>query len=201
MIISPNGARVLSRLGFSFDKARAVEIDKWGVVRGDTQEPIISVDFSTAKEKFGEAVWAVHRVDLHNELLRLAMNTTEPGHPIRLRLSSGVVDASATGSITLQDGSKHNADLVIAADGLHSVLRSIVNHDSTESTPTGLSAFRFLIDTKLLRDLSHVSATMDKGNQQATLLADVDETTKERHIVWYPCRKCVTALFCKTNPC
>ena len=194
LVISPNGARVLSRLGFSFSKARAVELNGWTVVRGDTQELIASVDFASAKERFGAAIWAIHRVDLHNELLRLAISETEPGHPIRLHLSSEVVEASIDASIVLRDGSNHKADLVVAADGLHSAVKDFVVKDAIQPTATELSAFRFLIDTCKLRESDSISAILDRKGPEATLLADTTETTKERHIIWYPCREYVTAF-------
>ena len=159
------------------------------MVRGDTQEPIANVDFASAKERFGAAIWAIHRVDLHNELLRLAMSETELGYPIRLHLSSEVVEASTNASIVLEDGSKYSADLIVAADGLHSVLKGVVVQDAIPPTATGLSAFRFLIDTQKLRESDSISAILDKKGPEATLLADTIDTTNERHIIWYPCRE------------
>ena len=162
------------------------------MVRGDNQEPITSVDFSNVKERFGESTWAIHRVDLHNELLRLATSEAEAGPPVQLHLSSEVVQASTNASIVLRDGSKHTADLVVAADGLHSVLKGVVVQEAVEpTTNTGLSAFRFLIDTQKLRESERMSAILNEKGAEATLLADTKDTTKERHIIWYPCREYV----------
>lgn len=196
LIISPNGARVLSRLGFSFSAARAVVIDRWSVLRGDNQELLADVDFSNSQEKFGAGVWAIHRVDLHNELLRLATSDTARGLPVRIYLASEVVDASNEGTVTLQDGTTHTADIVVGADGLHSMLKGVVlGKNVTSPEPTGLSAFRFLIDTARLRVSASLSATLDKKGPGASLLADTREIAKERHIMWYACRKFVTTSF------
>jgi salicylate hydroxylase len=190
--VTPNGARVLSRFGFSFPAAQAVKIDMWNVVKGDSLEPVAEVDFSSAEQIFGAPVWAIHRVDLHNELRRLATNETELGCPVKIYLASEVIGASTDGCIVLKNKSKHIADLVIAADGLHSVLRGVVlEQKALPPTSTGLSAFRFLINTQKLRESASLSATMEKKGPGATLLADTKEVAKERHIMWYPCRKFV----------
>ena len=189
-MVTSNGARVLSQLGFSFASARAVKTDVWTVVHGDSLEPVTKVDLSKAEERFGAPVWAVHRVDLHQELLRLALDTAQPGTPARLHLAAEVAAASVDSSITLKDGSTHSADLIVAGDGLHSVLKGAVLEDQTKApTPTGLSAFRFLIDTQKLRESPELSRVLDRKGPGATLLADTKETIKERHIMWYPCRK------------
>jgi salicylate hydroxylase len=162
----------------------------WNVVEGDSLDPVAKADFSSAEQMFGASVWAIHRVDLHNELRRLA--TTELGCPVKIHLASEVIGASTDGSIVLKNKSKHTADLVIAADGLHSVLRGVVlEQKALPPTSTGLSAFRFLINTQKLRESASLSATMEKKGPGATLLADTKEVAKERHIMWYPCRKFV----------
>ena len=100
-----------------------------------------------------------------------------------------MVGASIDGSIVLRDESKHSADLVVASDGLHSVLKNVVVQDAAEPTTTGLSAFRFEIDTQKLQESDSISAMLNEKGPEATLLADVQETNKERHMIWYPCRK------------
>lgn len=93
---------------------------------GSSLERVSAVDLSMAVEKFGASCWSIHRVDLHNELLRLATcEDAANSKPVSLRLGAQVVNATA-GSITLKDGECHTADLIVAADGLHSVLRDTV---------------------------------------------------------------------------
>lgn len=191
-MVTSNGARVLSRLGFSFSAAQAVKIDTWNVVEGERLEHMAKVDLSSAEHTFGAPIWAVHRVDLHNELWRLATSEMEHGRPVRIHLASEVISALTDGSIVLKNKSIHRADLVIAADGLHSVLRGVVVEKlASPPTPTGLSAFRFLINTQKLRESDRLSAVLYKKGPGATLLVDTKEVAKERHIMWYPCRKFV----------
>ena len=190
-MISPNGARVLSKLGFSFTNARAVKLGFWNVLHGENLQLLQTIDMSKAMERFGAEAWSIHRVDLHNELLRLATSTTEAGVPAKLHLSSEVVSASGEGSIVLKDGSRRTADLIAAADGLKSVTREVVTELSGPPTPTGMSAFRLLVDTKQLLIDQKLKAVVEKFDQGANLLADVRETVKERHMMAYTCRECV----------
>jgi len=155
-----------------------------------------SVDLSSATERFGAGVWSIHRVDLHSELLRLATSQADPGHPIQIHLASEVVSGTKDGSITLRSGSKHLADLVIAADGLHSTLKAVVlGQDAMRPSPTGLSAFRFLIDTQKLIESILSPETLLKQSHEATLLADIEDTARERHMMWYACRKSVAKSY------
>lgn len=158
-------------------------------MHGDTLQLINSIDLSVSEKAFGFPSWAIHRVDLHNELLRLATSTSEAGKPVRIHLASEVVGASPDGVVVLDDGSKHAADLVVAADGLHSVLKGVVLGE-VETTPvvTGLSAFRFLVDTKILEEDEKLALVLQKKGAGATMLVDTKETASERHIMWYPCR-------------
>ena len=147
-----------------------------------------------AEERYGAPVYAVHRVDLHNELLHLAFSQdTTDSKPVILRLGAQVVDASTDGSITLKDGSRHAADLVVAADGLHSVLRDIVvSHDTKPPYPSGLSSFRLMLDTHVFKDDAKLAQLLEARGQGVAIIIDAKEKISERHMVWYPCREWVT---------
>ena len=72
------------------------------------------------KAKYGAEWYTYHRVDLHNELKRLALDTGGDAPPTRVRLSAEVVDVDCeTGTLKLADGSVHQKDLIVGADGVH----------------------------------------------------------------------------------
>ena len=151
----------------------------------------MSLNLEDAEKRYGAPVSTVHRVDLHNELLRLAAtDEVENARKVDLRLSSKVVGANAQeGSITLADGSVHFADLIVAGDGVHSVLRNVVLGEKAPGvTTTGLSAFRFLIPTKELEGDEQLVEFLRRKCKGPLILADTKETEKEKHIVWYDCR-------------
>ncbi|KAK6951599.1 hypothetical protein Daesc_006121 [Daldinia eschscholtzii] len=183
ILVTPNGARVLSRLGFDFTKARADDMTCFEVLNGVTLEPLHRADLINAKEEFGAPLYTVHRVDLHNELLRLTS-------ALDLQLASKVVSANAEeGFVLLEDGTRYDADLIIGADGLHSVLRGVVlgDQEAAKSTPSGLSTFRFMIPTSDLEDDPHFRELQKSKGRGNSVLADTTSQI-ERHMVWYTCR-------------
>ena len=186
LALTPNGSRVLSNLGFSFERARAIRIMQWDTMLGSTLEHVSTVDLKNAVEKFGAPSWSIHRVDLHNELLRLATSEdTKNSKPVSLRLGAEVVNASTAGSITLKDGSCHTADLIVAADGLHSILRNTVL-TAKKPFPSGLSTFRFLMDTKVLKDNAKLMQILEAKDPGYTLIIDDEERSLERHSLCFP---------------
>lgn len=192
LAITPNGARVLRHLGFDFVRAHACRVQRWDTLLGDSLKTVASIDLSMAEKLFGASAWAIHRVDLHTELLRLATSDI-PGtaKPAILRLGVPVVGADPKeGSVTLQDGSIHHADLIVAADGLHSVLRkAVIGTETKAPSSEGLSAFRFLIDTKTIKDDPKLAATLEAKGPGAAILIDTKEKISERHVMWYPCHE------------
>jgi salicylate hydroxylase len=70
--------------------------------------------------KYGAPWYLYHRIDLHTELKRLAIESTCDSQPAKINLSSEVVDVDCEkGTLTLANGSVHRKDLIIAADGVH----------------------------------------------------------------------------------
>lgn len=184
LLITPNGERVLSRLGFDFKRARADDMLSFEVLDGVTFKQLHRAELINAREEYGAPLYTVHRVDMHNELLHLTST-------LDLRLSSKVVAADAEqGLIVLEDGTQHHADLIIGADGLHSVLRGVVlgDQDAAKSTPSGFSAFRFMIPTSELENNPHFLELMKVKGRGNSVLGDTTCPT-ERHMVWYTCRK------------
>ena len=187
--MSPNGTRVLSELGFSFSCARGCELRLWETVDGISLANISTVDF--AEQGFGAVTVAVHRVDLHCELLRLVSKKYEGVKDSTVQLGSRVVRASAEeGVVELEDGTRHRADLIVGADGLHSVLRDVaLGDEATPPTPTGMSAFRFLLPTATMRSDPKLVELLNWKAKGATILADTQEKVRERHMVWYDCHE------------
>ena len=188
-------ARALVGLGFSFERARACKIGTLNSLAGRNLERVGSIDLSPSEERFGSAAWTVHRVDLHSELLYLAITADiRDSKPATLRLNAQVVDSDVQGAVVLSDGSKYFADLVVAADGLHSALRTkVLTEDTKPISPpreTGMSAFRFLVDTETLLSQPHLTSVLErKGPKDAAILVDLEDKIHERHMVWYPCRE------------
>ena len=163
----------------------------WETVHGDTLEIINKTDLTDAEERFGANLYAVHRIDLHKELLRLALDEEGEGMPAILHLGSPVVEANVEeGSIQIPDGSVHSADLIVGCDGLHSALRSAALEVEGEPTFSGLSAFRFLANTAELKKDASIRKSLEEWKAPgATILADTTDKVNERHAVWYDCQE------------
>lgn len=183
---------MLERLGFSFTKARTCTLETWSIFDGVGGKVLNELDLRNAEKDFGTPLRTVHRVDLHAELVRLATASDASSFPpVDLRIGSPVSEARPDGTVILQDGSEHSADLIVGADGLRSVVRPAVVDTGAESTPvhSGQSAFRFLVDTSTLQKTSHLAELTAKNKGRLCLFADIKETERERHMIWYGCRE------------
>ena len=148
--ISPNGTRILQSLGLDnalrqvVSQAQGKEIRMWNTGQRwklfDLGDDCLS--------RFGAPYWMVHRGDLHKVLLE-AFNARSDA-PVRL--NARVVSAHSTSDgahFKLQDGSQHTAYGLVAADGVHSVLREqLLGEDKAQFT--GLLAWRGLVPVQSL---------------------------------------------------
>ena len=182
MALSPNGTRVLSALGFSWESARPCEMTEWEVMDGITMHQMSLLDFRDCRARYGERLATIHRVDLHNELLRLALDGED--NPASLILATAVEAVDDKGNVNLSNGTKLHADLIIGADGVHSTTRRTVL-DGELQTPaaTDVSAFRLLIPTQKFEGKDSLSRLLQGKAQGSTLIADTSEKVKERHIM------------------
>ena len=182
-------------LGFSFDRARACKIGTWNSLAGRNLERVGSIDLSASEKTFGSAAWTLpgSTCILSCCTWQLPQNIQD-SKPATLRLNAQVVDSDIQGAVVLSDGSKYFADLVVAADGLHSVLRRKVLTKGTAplslARETGMSAFRFSVDTETLLGQPHLATVLEgKGPKDAAILIYPEDKIHERHMVWYPCRE------------
>lgn len=187
LAIAPNGARVLSSLGFCFKRARAWSLPCWESVDGHTLQSLFHMDLTDCPTRFGEGFMAIHRVDLHNELLKLALERTDNPALLRLGIAAEDVDA-IDGSLLLSDGTKCQADLIVAADGTHSAIRRSVLKSVEQPAMTDMSAFRFLVPTNKIEDERSLCELYKWKSSGTTVFVDNSDKAVERHLVWYPCR-------------
>lgn len=153
------------------------------------------MDFGDAEEIYGAAFMAVHRVDLHNELLRLAQEGRE--NPVTLCLDSRVVGVNEEqGTVELYDSSIHQADLIVAADGLHSAIRGALLGQESKLSASGFSAFRFLIPSNTLKKDPALQKLLKWKSSGSTIFSDTTDIMNERHMVWYGCQGQVHRTLC-----
>jgi salicylate hydroxylase len=143
LVVAPNAARLLRRLPAApgLEHAGVVLETGWEFRRWADGSVLFAQQLGEAcARRYGEHTWTMHRADLL-EVLRSAI----PAEAVRLgRRCTGVSQDADGATLTFGSGGPVRADVVIAADGIHSVLR---DHVTTASPPreSGLCAWRSLV--------------------------------------------------------
>lgn len=143
LVVAPNAARLVRRLGVmdAFTR-RAVQLDVgWEFRRWADGTVLSSEDLASAcAQLYGEHTYTAHRADLL-DVIKLAV----PDSAVRLgRRCTGLEIRDAGPVLSFDDGETAEPDIVIGADGVHSVIRSAVTEPSP-ATHSGICAFRALV--------------------------------------------------------
>ena len=152
LVVAPNAARLLRRLDvMERFLERAVKLEVGWEFRRWTDGTVLSAeDLAVAGEKlYGEGTYTAHRADLLD-----ALRSAVPDESIRLgQRCTGVEVRDGTSLVRFDDGSSVEADVVIGADGVHSVVRGAVTTPS-EPVYSGWCAFRALVPGELAPDFA-----------------------------------------------
>ncbi|WP_353472610.1 FAD-dependent monooxygenase [Salipiger sp. H15] len=121
--ISPNGLHVLEALGLG-EALRAGSCRAQAVSLRDHRRGTEVLRLDLARLRAGEEYHFVHRADLIGLLSQAARDA---GVQLRLLQKVAAVHPGAPVRLEMATGDSCSADLVIGADGLHSVLRGALN--------------------------------------------------------------------------
>ena len=148
--MSPNGMKVLTALGLG-DALEAVAARPQAISTRHyaTGIPNFEGPIDAAFEaRFGAPFYSFHRADLHAALASAV--TASPSVSITLNARAERFEEDATGvTLFLADGSHPRAHVVIAADGVHSRIRSLL-HGEVGVRFTGHVAYRGMVATSSL---------------------------------------------------
>jgi len=125
LVVPPNAARLLRRLGLMerFQRLAAPLETGWEFRRWQDGRVLFSQRLGAECERlYGEHTYTAHRADL---LAVLAAAVPEPGVRLGARCVA-VRRRSDRVELAFADGSAATADVVVGADGLHSVVRDAV---------------------------------------------------------------------------
>lgn len=139
IVLHPNGVGVLKQLGLGGELADAGNVvRRMEIIRG---QDVMTIDL--AEVWGGEPTIAILRTELHELLLRRAFphKSSVPQMHMGCRIA-GVESVERRPVISFADGRKQTYDLIIGADGVHSVLRQSL-FPGSEAVSTGLLYFRF----------------------------------------------------------
>ncbi len=149
--VSPNATRILHGFGLAEKLATmGVRPLAWQQRRWDNGKILLQTPLGDAvEEAFGYPYYQMHRSDLLSALIGiLPVERVHPGHRC-----INVIDQENNVEINFENGSKTQADIVIGADGIHSVVRSTLF--GTESPHfTGCVAYRGLVPKERLSHLN-----------------------------------------------
>ena len=191
LTVPPNSSRILLSWGMDFTKAQMTPYMATEVVQADVtpMRLLRETHLMDLIEQYGAPYVTSHRVDLHNALRDLAAGSKGPGRPVDIVTNTDVVSYDPIeGSISLRDSSMRTADLIVAADGLHSIAHKCVLGEERSVIPTDTTALRFMIPSEDIM-ANHITAPLlAKGDGQFTILCSADRQT---WILRYPCRKYV----------
>ncbi|MCD2193838.1 FAD-dependent monooxygenase [Actinomycetospora endophytica] len=163
--LSANGTRELYRLGVG-EAIDAVSTQPTELIYRDgrTAERIAAhTGGADYRARFDAPYWGIHRVDLQQTLAA----AVDPEH---LHLGRPVTGVTEDGTITFDDGSTETADVVVGADGVHSVVRDAVAGPGHGPVYSGTSAFRGLVNRSDLPSLPDPLAIQFWAGPHAHLL-------------------------------
>lgn len=149
--MGPNGARLLLEMGLGprlegrVMEAAAKEVRMWNTGQ---KWPLFDLG-ADCIARFGAPYWLVHRGDLHAALVE-GVQALKPDAIHLGRKFTTVSQDDAGAMLHFADGGSARGDIVIGADGVHSVVRDSL-WDSPKSAFTGLMAWRGFADMSKLR--------------------------------------------------
>ncbi|KAK2035334.1 FAD dependent oxidoreductase [Colletotrichum zoysiae] len=184
--VQTNASQPLLALGMDPVRARFVTARGGRRVMGDTLESTHKLDLGAITEKYGSPWYLAHRVDLHQELKRMA-TADDGGPPVTFKLKSEVTSYDPDGArFTLRDGTVVSADLIVVADGIHSggVEAILGSPNPAFPAPEDNFCYRFLIPMEHALSDPTTSQILDDPNEGVISMFLGDG----KRIVTYPCR-------------
>ncbi|KAI6643888.1 hypothetical protein MCOR14_001697 [Pyricularia oryzae] len=189
--VPPNVARFLIGWGLDVVKAQFVPSESMYIFSPSQRDKVLAYsDFRHNIKTHKAHLYYAHRVDLHENLKRMATAPDGPGTPAVIKTKSEVVLYDPeTPSMTLKDGTVITGDLLVGADGIHSISVATILGHPNHPRPAQHSncCYRFLIPRALVEDDPETSFFTKElvGLQGLRIWPDV---ARNRRLVYYPCR-------------
>ncbi|KKK11821.1 FAD binding domain protein [Aspergillus rambellii] len=143
--LAPNSNGILKRLGVFAEESGANKMERLTEYTA-TGELDRSLDLTEPNKRWQHQWLLAHRIELHNQLKAIVTNPRDDKDAIPFHTASRVVSVDPVEArVTLEDGRHFQGDLVIGADGVHSVTRSAIPGGNVKVSCCGKSAFRFLV--------------------------------------------------------
>ncbi|KAL8778216.1 MAG: hypothetical protein Q9194_002120 [Teloschistes cf. exilis] len=176
--ITPNSDRCLKHLGVDTIAGGAVAANSGRLMNKDGELVHVTTENTDPKEAKRSVSVFAYRPQLHQQLMEVALAS---GVEKKFGVKIESVDVEKT-QLVFADGSTVSVDIIIAADGVHSVVRPHVI-DVTKYFPsaiTGHSAFRFMVSKPICQKDKLLSSIISDDTHFLSWGAD------ERRILVYP---------------
>ncbi|KAJ0368815.1 hypothetical protein COL26b_010701 [Colletotrichum chrysophilum] len=164
--VQTNASRPLVALGMDPVRARFVPARGSKRLKGETLDLVHSLELGVIANEYGSPWYFAHRVDLHQELKRMA-TAADGGPPLTIKLRSEVTSYDPeNAAIGLSDGTTITSDLVVVADGIHSAGVEAVLGSSNPAYPAGQDNFcyRFLLPMEEVLGDQETAQLFDDAN-------------------------------------
>ncbi|TQB74994.1 hypothetical protein MPDQ_003790 [Monascus purpureus] len=143
--IPPNANGILRRLGIFADEFGANPMERITEYSA-AGEQLRSLDLRGPNKRWQHQWLLAHRIGLHNNLKAIATSAAHGKKAVQLNTASRVREVNPKkATIVLEDGTEFHGDVVLGADGVHSVTRKFVPGGDVKAFPSGKSAYRFLV--------------------------------------------------------
>ncbi|GAM87653.1 hypothetical protein ANO11243_056800 [Dothideomycetidae sp. 11243] len=194
--VAPNCNGLLRRAGLRIENVGANPMNKLSLWLPHGV-PLMSHDLRPSNALWQHPWLLVHRAHLHTALREATTGKTGKGTPCELRLGSRVMSVNAAeAEVKLLNGDCVKGDVLLGADGVHSVCRgSLPTGDSIRPYDGGSSAFRWLVPTQDILDDPVTAPLVDSVSGTLTM-----NMAEDRRIVYYPCNNNTLMNFLLIHP-
>lgn len=139
--VPPNSSRLMIEWGVDFDSIKKV-VSKGNRFVDWKGNILCDCPFNDVERRYGAPYYLIHRADLVDALRKAA----EKNDLVTIKTDSKVVEYDFDApAVRVENGTWYRGDLVIAADGIKSAVRDIINGSPCEPVDTGDVAFRILV--------------------------------------------------------
>ena len=192
--IPPNSSRTLRALGFDLDQAGAVRLKRAVVHKDVDKEPRPGPQEMplSSQLKFADSpYYMMHRWDLREKLWHMCSSSDSDlkGRPVEVSLNARVIEVDAEGGrAKCEDGTTYSADLLVAADGVHSTAHEHLVGRRLPAEATGLHMTRFTLSTRSVLDDPQTAPVLEEGDGSFCVWRSADNS---QSFLKYPCQKYV----------
>jgi salicylate hydroxylase len=149
--IAPNATRWFWKWGLGSDLLNHSSLpERFCIRHGEDGRVLRSVDFEQFPKVYGAPYLVIHRADIHHTLYEHAVRAG-----VKIVLNNRAVEYGfEDGTVTFNDGTVRQADLIVAMDGINSRARqAFVPETGRGLERTGWAAYRVMVSVeKLERD-------------------------------------------------